>query len=158
MKEEWQDEQDMVTFKCHKGVVKQRAPCVCSTTWYIMGLALMKLKQWNRSLNWDFQDFNIIKSCLTNSQEQHKYSWILSGAVWWNRLLFEVSSSLMNPQHLCSLVSTRLYIVHSQMLWLAGLPVCDVSKVKRCVSGEVQNLPCNLLFRIKSDIHSSLLS
>lgn len=83
---------------------------------------------------------------------------MLSGAMWWKSLLFEISSGLMSPQHLCSLVLTRLYLVPSQMVWLARLPIWDVSKRSGCVSREARHFPCNLSFRIKSDMHSSLLS
>lgn len=50
-KEEWQDEQDMPAFRRHKGGVKQSSPCLSWTSWYVSGLALVKLKQRNRSLN-----------------------------------------------------------------------------------------------------------
>lgn len=63
-KEEWQGERDMPAFGCHKAGVKQSSPCLSWTSWYVSGLALVKLKQRNRSLNWDFECFRNIKVVL----------------------------------------------------------------------------------------------
>lgn len=109
--------------------MKQCSSCLCPTRWHVVGSALIRLKQWNRLLNLDFHDFSITKCCLNINQEQHKYSWILSGAVWWNGLLFEVSSSLLNLQHLCTWCWSDCTLFHYQCcVWQ---PVCDVSKVSR---------------------------
>lgn len=89
----------------------------------------MRLKQRNGLLNLDFHDFSIIECCLSINQEWHKCSWILSGAVQWNGLLFEVSSNLLNFQHLCTLVLIGLYLFPSEVLHVAELSVCGVSRV-----------------------------
>lgn len=116
----------------------------------------MRLKQRHGLLKLDFHYFSIIKRCWSINQEWHKYSWSISGAVWWNGLLFEVSSCLLNLQHLCTLVLIRLYLVPSAVLHVAELPVCDISRVNRVCEQSTSQL---LLWSLGSDqLRHSLLS
>lgn len=114
----------------HDNFLKSQSSCEATLSMPVpsqmtcSGFRIIRLKQWNILLNLDFHDFSITKCCLSINWEQHKYSWILSGAVWWNGLLFEFSSSLLNLQHLCILVLIRWYLVPSSVLCVAACMWC----------------------------------
>lgn len=80
-REEWQGEQDMPAFRCHSAGVQQSSPCLCWTSWCVSNLALEKLKQRNRSLNWEFESFRNIKFALMLVKNNMNVL-ILSRAVW----------------------------------------------------------------------------